>query len=115
MISPHLGDRVSASLTVASAVGATAALPLGGRSKVDAWNDQLRLLKSKPVGIVGEAENTPFQITPFMFYLTRVADSSSAGPMLTAGADPEKMDNPPKPQMSQEPLPGLPGPDPQKP
>jgi len=44
-----------------------------------------------------------------------VAASSSAGPMLTAGADPEKMDNPPKPQMSQEPLPGLPGPDPQKP
>ena len=129
LISPHLGDRVPASLTVASAVSAAAAaapeqkpagnaiaaLPLGGRVKVDPWNDQLRLLKSKPVGIVGEAENAPFQIMPFMFYLTRVADSSSARPMLTAGADPEKMDNPPKPQRSQEPLPGLPGPDPQKP
>src|SRR5690242_11340668 len=95
LISPHLGDRVSANWAVASAVfagqpgvdkdkdasgdkaaapaeekvdkNAIAALPLGGRIKVDPWNDQLRMLKSKPVGMVGDAENTPFQITPFMF------------------------------------------------
>jgi len=64
LISPHLGDRVSASLTVASAVGAAAAaapeqkpagnaiavLPHGGRSKVDPWNDQLRRLSPSPWG-----------------------------------------------------------------
>jgi hypothetical protein len=150
LISPHLGDRVSASWTAAAAVftakpgadtdkaGAAdkanagdasapapeekpsanviAALPLGGRVKIDPWNDQLRMLKSKAVGMVGEAENTPFQITPFMFYLTRVADSSPA-PLAASAApveDAAKLDAPPKPQMTQD-LPGLPAPEPKKP
>ncbi|HET7151342.1 MAG TPA: M48 family metalloprotease [Candidatus Acidoferrum sp.] len=96
LISPHLGDRVSTSWSVASAVFASqpsaekpadtdkptgqviAALPLGGRIKVDPWNDQLRMLKSKPVGMVAETEITPFQITPFMLYLTRQGDNSPA-------------------------------------
>jgi hypothetical protein len=90
LISPHLGDRVSASWTVASAVFSTqaadekpaakgiVALPLGGRIKVDPWNDQLRLFKSKPVGTVGEAEKMPFEVTPFFFYLTRQGESTPA-------------------------------------
>ena len=139
LISPHLGDRISPSWNVASAVFATqssgekpdasdkpapndkpaanaiAALPLGGRIKVDPWNDQLRMLKSKPVGIVAEAENTPFQITPFMFYLTRVSDNVPA--MLSAASDPDaaKADTPAKPPITQD-LPGLPAPEaPRKP
>jgi hypothetical protein len=92
LISPRLGDRVPTSWTIASAVfsaqpsdakpaaNVIAALPLGGRIKVDPWNDQLRMLKSKPVGAVAEAEKMPFQITPFVFYLTRQGDSSSAAP-----------------------------------
>jgi hypothetical protein len=89
LISPHLGDRVSASWTVASAVFSTqssdekpaakviVALPLGGRIKVDPWNDQLRLLKSKPVGTVAETEKMPFEVTPFFLYLTRQGENSS--------------------------------------
>jgi hypothetical protein len=143
LISPHLGDRVSANWTAASAVfagqpgadkdatsekGATApeekvdknaiaALPLGGRIKIDPWNDQLRMLKSKPVGVVAEAENTPFQITPFMFYLTRVGDSSPSPtvPAATPGVEAAaQMDAPPKPEIRQD-LPGLPAPEPRKP
>jgi hypothetical protein len=88
LISPHLGDRVPTSWAVAFAVFAEqpsntnpaanviAALPLGGRIKVDPWDDELRLLKSKPVGTVAEDENIPFQITPFVFYLTRHGDDS---------------------------------------
>ncbi len=82
LISPHLGDRVPTDWTVASSAvpaesdekpksNGIAALPLGGRIKVDPWNDQLRMLKSKPVGFVAEGEKMPFQITPFIFYLTR--------------------------------------------
>jgi len=142
LISPHLGDRVSANWAVASAVfagqpgantvatsdkaatpeekvdkNAIAALPLGGRIKIDSWNDQLRMLKSKPVGMVGDAENTPFQITPFMFYLTRVADNSPAPTMAAAAPGVEaaaQMDAPPKPEIRQD-LPGLPAPEPRKP
>jgi hypothetical protein len=83
LISPQLGDRVPTNWTIASALSdekptanVIAALPLGGRIKVDPWNDQLRMLKSKPVGTVAESEKMPFQITPFVFYLTR--DNSSA-------------------------------------
>ena len=133
LISPHLGDRVSANGTAASPVSAApasgekssagdkpaantiVALPLGGRIKVDPWNDQLHLLKSKPVGTVAEGENTPFQITPFMFYLTRVENSQSPPAAISADAA-AQMDAPPKPQIRQEAQPGLPTPDPpQKP
>jgi hypothetical protein len=90
LISPHLGDRVPTNWTLASATPSAeslpesgnrppdntiVALPLGGRIKVNPWNDQLRMLKSKPAGMVAESEKMPFQITPFLFYLTR--DSSS--------------------------------------
>ena len=86
LISPHLGNRVPNEWTVASSAvfaestsgskdkpksSGIAALPLGGRIKVDPWNDQLQMLKSKPVGFVAEREKMPFQIAPFMFYLTR--------------------------------------------
>jgi len=88
LISPHLGDRVTSSWAIAYAVfspqpsdakpaaNTIAALPLGGRIKVDPWNDQLRMLKSTPVGTVAEDENIPFQITPFVFYLTRQGDDT---------------------------------------
>jgi len=138
LISPHLGDSVSAGWTAASArpapadkssasdkpatppeekpaANAIVALPLGGRVKVDPWNDQLRMLKSKPVGTVAEGENTPFQITPFMFYLTRLVENAPAPPAPGTEAA-TQMDAPPKPQIRQEELPGLPRPDPpQKP
>jgi hypothetical protein len=55
-----------------------AALPLGGRIKLDPWSDQLEMIKSKPVGAVAEREKMPFEITPFILYLTRENSSSSA-------------------------------------
>jgi hypothetical protein len=92
LISPHLGDRVSTSWTIAAAVFSAqspsaepaakviAALPLGGRIKVDPWNDQLQMLKSKPVVAMAESEKVPFEVTPFVFYLTRQGGHSSTGP-----------------------------------
>ena len=82
LISPDLGSRVPTDWTIASAAppaepegkataNVIAALPLGGRIKVDPWNDQLRMLKSRPVATVAESQKMPFQITPFVFYLTR--------------------------------------------
>ena len=87
LVSPHLGDRVETSwINSASDSGQTPeaklaanglpALPLGGRVKVDPWNDQLTMLKAKPVSSVAEDEKKPFQITPFMFYLTRQGANS---------------------------------------
>jgi len=105
LISPHLGDRVSTSWTIVAAVfsappsdadatptvNAIAALPLGGRIKVDPWNDQLRMLKSKPVTTVAESEKMPFEVTPFVLYLTRQGERSSteAASAVAAKADPD--------------------------
>ena len=90
LISPHLGDKVPTNWVLTSAASGAhpagtkpdtvmAALPVGGRVKVDPWNDRLKMLKSRPVGAVAEDEKRPFQITPFEFYLTREESSSSTG------------------------------------
>jgi hypothetical protein len=80
LISPHLGNRVlvgdlKAGTPATPVADKTAkiitALPIGGRVKIDVWNDKLELLKSKPIGNVAEREKMPFEVTPFMPYLTR--------------------------------------------
>ncbi|MGA9494718.1 MAG: M48 family metalloprotease, partial [Terriglobales bacterium] len=50
-----------------------AALPLGGRVKVDPWSDQLELIKTKPVAITSAAEKMPFEVTPFFPFLIRLS------------------------------------------
>jgi hypothetical protein len=47
---------------------------------MDPWNDELEMLKSKPVGTVAEREKMPFEVTPFMLYLTRETVSASETP-----------------------------------
>ena len=54
------------------------ALPLGGRVKMDPWSDKLEMLKAKPVGTVAEREKMPFEVTPFMLYLTREVNANSS-------------------------------------
>jgi hypothetical protein len=88
LVSPHLGDRLATSWTIASSVPSAqpsapkagaiviAALPLGGRIKVEPWNNQLQMLKSKPVGTVAEDEKMPFEVTPFILFLTRQGNTS---------------------------------------
>ena len=48
-----------------------AALPLGGRVKIDPWTDRLELVKTKPVSITNPSDKIPFEVTPFFPYLTR--------------------------------------------
>jgi Peptidase family M48 len=113
LISPHLGDRVSASWAIASAVfsgqqedakpaaNSIAALPLGGRIKIDPWDDQLRMIKSKPVGALADTEKMPFQVTPLMFYLTRKGDDLLTE-VIGAGTVAAKMDAEKQPEKTQE-------------
>ena len=112
LISGHLGNRVPVVPGVKSNdSGDTkqnpqmiAALPLGGRVKLDPWNDKLEMIKSKPIGTVAEREKMPFEVTPFMPYLTRYGSeatkpiaASTAAP--AAQTDPKPADaTPVKPQ-----------------
>ncbi len=89
LIRPHLGEsllngdatRMSTLMTKSPAFdprnpNQVAALPLGGRVKVDPWNNQLELIKTKPVAITAAAERMPFEVTPFFPFLTRLNTES---------------------------------------
>jgi len=105
LISGHLGNRVPQINDLKSMAPVDpkqnpqkiAALPLGGRVKIDPWNDKLELMKSKPVGAVAEREKMPFEVTPFMPYLTRYGGDTK--PVAASAAAPQdvKPGEPPDP------------------
>ena len=83
LISPHLGNRVPKHWTIAAAAqqarktaNATVALPLGGRIKVEPRDDRLLLLKAQPEAAIAEYEKMPFEVAPFLVYLTRQGGNS---------------------------------------
>lgn len=108
LISPHLGDPLPDNWAVASTPAATpaaspatapapataddkliVALPLGGRVKMDPWNDELTMLKAKSVSILSERDKMPFEVTPFIPHLSREQNDSvqtaAAPPTATRG------------------------------
>jgi hypothetical protein len=100
LIRPHLGNGVAGAkslrmpmlLESAPALDPKrpdqiAALPLGGRIKLDPWTDQVEMAKAKPVALTSAREKMPFAITPFFPYLTRLSPPGSSEKMaLTAPA-----------------------------
>jgi hypothetical protein len=86
LIHPHLGDRLAndrgvlhmakvkegAPILDPARVDQIAALPIGGRIKVDPWSAKIELLKNKPVPLNSAREKMVFEVTPFLPYLTRV-------------------------------------------
>jgi hypothetical protein len=55
-----------------------AALPLGGRVKLDPWSNRVELLKTKPVPLTSAREKMPFEVTPFFPFLTRLQSGPGA-------------------------------------
>jgi hypothetical protein len=95
LISPRLGDSILIGASVQAnteekpEANQVVALPLGGRVKLDPWNDTLDLLKSKPVGNITESEKMPFEITPFVLYLTRVTSEPAKASQFSGSPPPE--------------------------
>jgi hypothetical protein len=88
LIRPHLGNSIASSKSIRMSVllasapelkpnstDQIAALPLGGRIKLDPWTDQVEMAKAKPVALTSAREKMPFAITPFFPYLTRLSTS----------------------------------------
>ncbi len=42
-----------------------AALPLGGRVKLNPWDDKVEIVKAQPVAITSARDKMPFEVTPF--------------------------------------------------
>ena len=98
LIRPHLGNsfasgknvvRMSSlrgfrSRTRPKKLDQIAALPLGGRIKVDPWSDQVELSKAKPVALTSAKEKMEFEITPFFPYLTRLPNGTDKVALTTS-------------------------------
>src|ERR1700734_1373800 len=48
-----------------------AALPLGGRVKINPWDDRAEMVKTAPVAITSARDKMPFEVTPFSPRLAR--------------------------------------------
>ena len=64
-----------------------AALPLGGRIKLNPWNDRVELMRTKSVPLQSAREKMPFEIAPSIPHLTRVTDTNSATLKAAAGGN----------------------------
>lgn len=86
LIRPHLGNSLGNTKAIRMAmltntapalemhqIGQIAALPLGGRIKLNSWSNQIELMKTRPVALLSPQEKMPFEVTPFFPYLTRLS------------------------------------------
>jgi hypothetical protein len=104
LLTPHLGNgftnkkgevtRMAVLMDSAPALDPNkldqiAALPLGGRVKLNAWDDHAELIKTTPVVITSARDKMPLEVAPFFPRLTRYgavvnptapADAGNANP-----------------------------------
>jgi hypothetical protein len=109
LLTTHLGNPLASGGTVTRLSGLStqgpaldvnkldqiAALPLGGRIKINPWNDKAEMVKTAPVAITSARDKMPFEVTPFYPRLARfgttatgVAPTSAAAASTTPSATP---------------------------
>ena len=100
LLQAHLGNSITENGTVtrmaALATSAPAldwnkldqiaALPLGGRVKLNPWDDKVEIVKSQPVAITSARDKMPFEVTPFYPRLSRY--NTASAPAATTAAAP---------------------------
>jgi len=92
LLTAHLGNsfadekgqitRLSALLPSAPALDENkldqiAALPLGGRIKLDPWGDHVEMIKAAPVSYTSARDKMPFELTPFFPRLSRLSTENT--------------------------------------
>ncbi len=92
LLTTHLGNPLAEGGTVTrlSALGTQgpaldnskldqiAALPLGGRVKINPWDDKAEMVKAAPVAITSARDKMPFEVTPFFPRLVRFGTGVAA-------------------------------------
>jgi hypothetical protein len=63
-----------------------AALPLGGRIKLNPWDDKVEMIKTAPVAITSARDKMPFEVTPFFPRLSRFNSATTNGTAPTTAA-----------------------------
>ena len=92
LLTAHLGNNLSDSkgqITRLSALMGSAptldeskldqiaALPLGGRIKLDPWGDHVEMIKAAAVSYTSVRDKMPFEVTPFFPRLTRLGSGAA--------------------------------------
>jgi hypothetical protein len=91
LLQAHLGNNITENGTVTrmaqlgtsapaldwNKLDQIAALPLGGRVKLNPWDDKVEIVKSQPVAITSARDKMPFEVTPFFPRLSRYGTASS--------------------------------------
>jgi hypothetical protein len=104
LLTTHLGNplaqagqvsRLSALATLGPALDNNkldqiAALPLGGRVKINPWDDKAEMVKTAPVNITSARDKMPFEVTPFFPRLSRIGAGAAqpAAPTTAASNSP---------------------------
>ena len=63
-----------------------AALPLGGRVKINPWDDRAEMVKTAPVAITSARDKMPFEVTPFFPRLARYGTGTAPATAPTTAA-----------------------------
>ena len=61
-----------------------AALPLGGRVKLNPWDNKVEMVKAQPVAITSARDKMPFEVTPFFPRLARYNANAPTGNVTAA-------------------------------
>jgi hypothetical protein len=94
LLTPHLGNGLAENGSVIrmtdlmnaapkfdmNKLDQIAALPLGGRVKMNPWDNRVELIKSQPAAILSPREKMPFEVTPFLPRLMRFTTASTDVP-----------------------------------
>ena len=100
LLQAHLGNNITENGTVTrmaqlansapaldwNKLDQIAALPLGGRVKLNPWDDKVEIVKAQPVAITSARDKMPFEVTPFFPRLSRY--STANAPAATTPAAP---------------------------
>ncbi len=92
LLTAHLGNNISEKGTVTrmsalinsapalelNKLDQVAALPLGSRVKMNAWDDRLELIKAQPLALTSARDKKPFEVTPFFPRLSRLDSKNTS-------------------------------------
>jgi Peptidase family M48 len=98
LLQAHLGNNITENGTVTrmaqlansapaldwNKLDQIAALPLGGRVKLNPWDDRVEIIKAQPVAITSARDKMPFEVTPFFPHLSRFVVGNPSSPTATA-------------------------------
>ena len=101
LLTTHLGNPLAEGGTVTRLSGLSAqgpaldngkldqiaALPLGGRVKINPWNDKAEMVKTAPVAITSARDKMPFEVTPFFPRLARFGANAAPAAAPTTAAN----------------------------